>query len=83
MERVYHFNKAGAPPWWIYSRILGVRAHQQAGVEDVRQDGVDLSRLDPLMPWPGLSLIVVARKTGGGAAGLSTANQEDIAQYQG
>ena len=25
-ERIYRFNKAGAPPWWVYSRLFGSRS---------------------------------------------------------
>ena len=30
------FNKAGAPPWWAYSKLFGCGRHQQAGAEDLR-----------------------------------------------
>ena len=28
VERIYSFNKAGAPPWWAYSKVLGCERHQ-------------------------------------------------------
>ena len=28
--------KAGAPPWWAYSKVTGSTKHQQAGAEDFR-----------------------------------------------
>ena len=35
-RRSYSFNKAGAPPWWAYGKLLGSGRHQQAGAEDFR-----------------------------------------------
>jgi glycosyltransferase involved in cell wall biosynthesis len=64
IERSYDFNKAGAPPWWAYGKLLGSRKINK-GVLKIFDKTVWLwRRLDWLMPWPGLSLIVVARKTG-------------------
>jgi glycosyltransferase involved in cell wall biosynthesis len=62
VEKVYNFNKAGAPPWWAYSRLLGKR-HINKVILKIFDKTVWLWRhLDRLMPWPGLSLILVARK---------------------
>ena len=36
VERVYSFNKVGAPPWWVYSRLLRREQDQQADLEDLR-----------------------------------------------
>ena len=47
VEKAYQFNKAGAPPWWAYSKMLGLRENQQAGAEDFRQDRVDLAPARP------------------------------------
>ena len=27
IERIHGFNKAGTPPWWAYSRLLGSTQH--------------------------------------------------------
>ncbi|HEY1341291.1 MAG TPA: glycosyltransferase [Bryobacteraceae bacterium] len=62
VERSYSFNKAGTPPWWIYSRILGSR-HINKPVLKIFDKSVWMwRRMDPLLPWRGLSLILVARK---------------------
>lgn len=64
VEAVYQFNKAGAPPWWAYGRIFGSK-HINKPVLKVFDKTVWLwRRLDWLIPWPGLSLILVARKPG-------------------
>ncbi len=62
LERSYSFNKAGAPPWWIYGKLFG-STHINKPVLKIFDKTVWLwRRLDRLMPWPGLSLIVIARK---------------------
>jgi len=67
VERVYGFNKAGAPPWWLYSRLLGSRRINKLVLKIFDKSVWFLGRIDSWIPWPGLSLIVVARKTGGGS----------------
>lgn len=62
VEQVYQFNKAGAPPWWAYSRLLGSRRISKPLLKLFDKTVWIWSRLDGLIPWPGLSLIVVARK---------------------
>ena len=62
VEKVYNFNKAGAPPWWAYSRLFGKR-HINKLILKIFDKTVWVWRhLDRFMPWPGLSLILVARK---------------------
>jgi glycosyltransferase involved in cell wall biosynthesis len=75
VERLLHFNKAGVPPWWAYSRILGSH-HINKPVLKIFDKTVWLwSRVDRFVPWPGLSLVLMARKgataqgTGGEAQG--------------
>jgi SAM-dependent methyltransferase len=63
VERVADFNKAGSPPWWIYSRVAGTRRISKLVLKIFDKTVWIWRRLDRLMPWPGLSLIVVARKT--------------------
>ena len=63
VEWVCNFNKAGAPPWWMYSRVL-----RRANVNKLTLKVFDKTvwlwrRIDKLLPWSGLSLIVVARKS--------------------
>ena len=58
VEKRLQFNKAGAPPWWVYSKVFGSR-HINKPVLKIFDKTVWIwSRLDWLMPWPGLSLIV-------------------------
>ncbi|MGD0497193.1 MAG: glycosyltransferase [Bryobacteraceae bacterium] len=62
VESVAGFNKAGAPPWWAYSKALSSK-HISKLVLKVFDKTVWLwRRLDRVLPWPSLSLILVARK---------------------
>ncbi len=62
VERVTSFNKAGAPPWWLYSKILGSENISKFVLKLFDKSVWIWRRLEPLMPWPGLSLILIARK---------------------
>jgi SAM-dependent methyltransferase len=62
VEKIYQLNKAGAPPWWAYSRLLGAHKISKLVLKLFDKTVWIWSRLDGLMPWPGLSLILVARK---------------------
>jgi glycosyltransferase involved in cell wall biosynthesis len=65
-ETAYDFNKAGAPPWWAYSKIFSRRRINKVVLKIFDKTVWIWSRFDRLIPWPGLSLIIVARKTGVG-----------------
>jgi glycosyltransferase involved in cell wall biosynthesis len=67
IEKVYDLNKAGAPPWWAWGKLFGARNINKPVLKLFDKTVWIWRRLDFLMPWPGLSLIAVARKTGGGA----------------
>jgi glycosyltransferase involved in cell wall biosynthesis len=62
VERVADINKAGAPPWWIYGRLASTRGISKLVLKVFDKTVWIWKRLDRLMPWPGLSLIVAARK---------------------
>jgi len=62
VDKLFGFNKAGTPPWFAYSKLLGSRTINKP-VLKIFDKTVWLWRgLDGLLPWPALSLIVVARK---------------------
>ncbi|HWQ57263.1 MAG TPA: glycosyltransferase [Bryobacteraceae bacterium] len=62
IETAYEFNKAGAPSWWLFGKVLR-RARINKLTLKLFDKTVWLWRLiDGLLPWRGLSLIVVARK---------------------
>lgn len=58
----YQLNKIGTPGWWLYGRILG-RRHISKLMLKVFDKTVWLwRRVDRLLPWQGLSLVVLATK---------------------
>jgi len=79
VEKVYQFNKAGGPPWWVYSRVLGSRRINKPFLKLFDKTVWFWSRLDKLIPWPGLSLIAVARKkAAGNQAGAAATGQRSF-----
>ncbi len=62
IENISTFNKAGTPPWWAYSKLFGSRNINKPVLKIFDETVWFWSRIDGLLPWPGLSLIVVARK---------------------
>ena len=62
VEQVYQFNRAGAPPWWAYGKLFGSRSINKPVLKVFDKTVWIWRRLDAVMPWPGLSLILVARK---------------------
>jgi len=73
VDHVYQFNKAGAPPWWAYSRILGSRRISKLVLKLFDKTVWFWSRMEWLIPWPGLSLIAVGRKKAAGSEMHNTA----------
>jgi glycosyltransferase involved in cell wall biosynthesis len=75
------FNKAGAPPWWAYSKLFGSRKINKPVLKIFDKTVWIWRRLDALIPWPGLSLLLVARKRSASpASGDSTAGCEAMPQ---
>ncbi len=61
IEKVYSFNRAGAPPWWLYGKLFASASINKPVLKIFDKTVWIWRRLDWLLPWPGLSLIVVAR----------------------
>jgi glycosyltransferase involved in cell wall biosynthesis len=68
VETVYQFNKAGTLPWWIYSRIFGTERINKPVLKIFDKTVWLWRRVDGLLPWRGLSLILVARNAGSATA---------------
>ena len=78
VQRSYSLNKIGTPPWWIYSKLLG-----RVNINKVTLKLFDKTvwlwrRIDPVLPWPGLSLVLVARRAENAAS--STRELEQLAE---
>ncbi|MEI9971212.1 MAG: methyltransferase domain-containing protein [Ignavibacteriota bacterium] len=79
VESIHDFNRAGAPPWWAYGKMFGARSINKPVLKIFDKTVWLWRRLDRLMPWPGLSLIAVARKSGGeGPAGVRGASSSQM-----
>ncbi len=62
VERVVGFNRAGAPPWWLSSKVLGSKRMSKLLLKLFDKTVWLWRRIDRALPWPALSLIVVASK---------------------
>ena len=62
VERIESFNKGALLPWWAYSRIFGAGRISKLVLKLFDKSVWLLRRVDPIFPWPGLSLLAVARK---------------------
>ena len=64
VETVDNINKAGTFPWWVYSRVVRSRRISKLVLKLFDKTVWLWSRVNGLIPWKGLSLLVIARKTG-------------------
>ena len=64
VESVDSFNKVALIPWWAYSKLFRAGNISKLVLKVFDKSVWFWRRLDVLMPWPGLSLLVVARKPG-------------------
>ena len=62
VDRVHQLNKISTPVWFIDSRILGTRQLSKLSLKLFDKTVWLWRRLDPVLPWRGLSLVVIARR---------------------
>jgi len=62
IEQTKSLNKISALSWWLYSRVLGSSSINKFSLKLFDKTVWIWRRLDPLLPWRALSLILVARK---------------------
>ena len=62
VETIRNFNKISAPSWWLYSRVLRTGHINKFALKVFDKTVWIWRRIDPVLPWRGLSLILVARK---------------------
>ena len=63
VQQRYSFNKIGALAWALYGNLLRRRSINKLSLKIFDKTVWLWRRLDPLLPWRGLSLIVVASKS--------------------
>jgi len=63
IERMHQINKVGALSWWLYGKLLGRKRINKASLKLFDKTVWFWRRIDAAIPWRGLSLVVVARKT--------------------
>jgi glycosyltransferase involved in cell wall biosynthesis len=68
VERIHDFNRAGAPAWWLFSRVLGRKRVNKLTLKLFDKSVWFWRRVDRILPWPGLSLIAIARRREGDSA---------------
>src|SRR4051812_20096081 len=61
VEQLRQFNRAGAPPWWAYSKMLGSTRISKLVLKIFDKTVWFWRRVDAILPWRALSLIAVAR----------------------
>jgi glycosyltransferase involved in cell wall biosynthesis len=62
IECVYQFNRVGRPAWWFFSKVVRRQRVNKFTLKLFDKTVWFWRRVDGLLPWNGLSLIVVARK---------------------
>src|SRR5580658_2131183 len=63
IEQEHQLNKIGAAGWWFSSRVLHRPRISRPALKLWDKSVWLLRRIDPILPWRGLSLVVVARYT--------------------
>jgi SAM-dependent methyltransferase len=64
IEHEHQINKIGALSWWFFGKILHRPRMNRPGLKLWDKTVWFWRRVDPLLPWRGLSLIIVARLKG-------------------
>ena len=61
-EKIFTFNRVGVPGWWLNGRVLHRKHFGKLQLKFYDTFVWLWRRLERVLPWPGLSLIAVARK---------------------
>ena len=62
VERMYQLNRIGTPGWWLYGKVLRRGRISKVMLKIFDKTVWFWRRVDGLLPWPGLSLVIVAGK---------------------
>jgi SAM-dependent methyltransferase len=80
VESVESLNKVALFPWWAWGRIFHAGNITKLVLKVFDKSVWIWRRLDFLLPWPGLSLIVVARKPGAARSADPALSRRETAQ---
>jgi glycosyltransferase involved in cell wall biosynthesis len=64
VEKMFDFNRATLPAWWFNGRMRRKRSFGPGELRLVDRLAWLMRGLEPLLPWPGLSIVAVARRKG-------------------
>jgi glycosyltransferase involved in cell wall biosynthesis len=62
IEQMYQLNKIGTVSWWLFGKMLGQKTISRPALKLFDKTVWFWRRVDGLLPWPGLSLVAVAKK---------------------
>ncbi len=62
VQKMLELNKIGAPPWYFYGKVLKRRHISKVTLKLFDKTVWLWKRIDWLLPWRGLSLVVIARR---------------------
>jgi hypothetical protein len=79
LESVESLNRIALVPWWAYGKIFHAGNITKLVLKVFDKSVWFWRRLDPMIPWPGLSLVVVARKPAAGEPATSHRTRREIA----
>jgi glycosyltransferase involved in cell wall biosynthesis/ubiquinone/menaquinone biosynthesis C-methylase UbiE len=72
VERIFGFNRASRPGWWLNGTLLKRERFSRFQLKVLDWMIWLIRRIDRLLPWPGVSLIAVARRPLGDAVPAAT-----------
>jgi glycosyltransferase involved in cell wall biosynthesis len=61
-ETILQFNKIGAVAWWIFGKLLAQKRIDKPSLKIFDKTVWLWRRIDSLLPWPGLSLVGIAKR---------------------
>jgi glycosyltransferase involved in cell wall biosynthesis len=62
IEAIQDLNKAAKPAWWVFSRLFGSKRINKVTLKIFDKTTWLWRLLEPVLPWRGLSVIVVGRR---------------------
>jgi len=62
VEKTFDFNRATLPAWWFNGRVRRARSFAPGELRVVDRFAWLMRAVEPLLPWPGVSIVAVARR---------------------